>query len=241
MVMTAGCQYFGMQWMGWLDGAPWKKTAVFAVQGLICASTFYHLSTTYSKPIETESDQSNPFYNETWRPSLIQRIKMSFCASTLLPIRVVTLLSTLLITLGLSKLVVLGCSEEELLHRPLSKWRLLLRSPMPFLSRLMLFFGVVVREKGTCAPASEAPILVGAPHICMLEPFALMGINSGMAISRIENARMPLMGSFMMAGKGIFVDKADPESKKKVASTIESRAKSPEWHSNGPVALFPEA
>ena len=108
-----------------------------------------------------DASPNNPFVNATWRPSWVQRIKMSFVAATLFPIRAVTLGLTCLATLTLSKLVILGQSEEEIKNEPLKGWRLRLRNTVnPISSRLMLFFGfgIMVRQSGKCAPTKEVSI-----------------------------------------------------------------------------------
>ena len=154
MAVVSGIEFAVLKAVGQLteQARPWK---LFCAQGCLALGTFYHLSTTYSQPIKHDSEGTgcpNPFANATWRPTLIQRVKMSFIAATVLPVRVVTLATTFLTTVLLSKVVVAGLTEEQIAKEPLNGWRLALRAPMPLLSRLMLFFGfgVVVREKGHC-------------------------------------------------------------------------------------------
>ena len=183
----------------------------------------------------------NPFVNKTWILSPLQRLKLAFNAVTLFPVRVVVLLASSLGVCALSAIVVGGAKDTE--RKPLSGTRVAIRDffMKPLVYSILWSFGVWrVKFKGKCAPTSEAPVLCGVPHICFLEPFALMGLHAAMGVSRAENAKYPLFGFAVMATQMILVDRKDPKARQKVAQTIIDRANSNVWNRTGPIGIFPE-
>lgn len=183
----------------------------------------------------------NPFVNKTWILTPVQRFKLAFNSVTIFPVRVITLFLASIGVCALSAIVLIGAKDTN--QKPLSKWRIAIRNffMKPLVYTMLWSFGVWrVKFKGTCAPTSEAPVLCGVPHICFLEPFALMGLHLAMGVSRAENAKYPLFGFAVKATQMILVDRKDPEARKNVSKMIIERANSKAWNSVGPIGIFPE-
>eukprot|EP00940_MAST-03C_sp_MAST-3C-sp2_P002048 g2048.t1 len=201
------------------------------------------LETPRSREMRKLMAMPNPFVNRTWVLRPIQRLKIAFNAVTLFPIRLIVMLTCLAINVLLSNCVVFGLSNKDLRTKPLPLWRAKLRDliAVPLCHVLLWSFGVWrVRKKGVRAKTSEAPTIVAAPHICFLEPLAVMGLHSAMGVSRAENAKIPLFGAITKCMQMILVNRTDPDSKKKTSDALIHRANSAAWNAVAPIALFPE-
>jgi len=131
----------------------------------------------------------NALANETWALTLLQRIKISFTAVTLAPFRLLGFNLFILLAIVFSLLSTLGLSQKSLKTEPLSRVRLVLRQPVSWCFRGILFcLGFVyIRQKGRRASTAEAPVKVGAPHMSMIEPVAFMCMTLGMFVAEESN------------------------------------------------------
>ncbi|CAN0185444.1 unnamed protein product, partial [Ectocarpus sp. 12 AP-2014] len=77
--------------------------------------------------------------------------------------------------------------------------------------------------KGECADKEDAPIIV-SNHVSPFEPFYLVSKTRATPVQRIEDSRAPIVGTIQKAMQIMFVDRANPASKKKCLQTIEERS-----------------
>mmetsp|Transcript_22264 Transcript_22264/g.41744 ORF Transcript_22264/g.41744 Transcript_22264/m.41744 type:complete len:527 (+) Transcript_22264:311-1891(+) len=126
--------------------------------------------------------------------------------------------------------------------KPMGTFRKIVMSPMPYLSRLMMFiFGYWwVSVKGKPVKKKEAPIFVLGPHSTFMDSFLtgyLLGPTTGLAKDSVE--RTPLFGSVARAGQIISVKRDDPNGRKNALDEFVRRARTTEenWRQ---LFVFPE-
>lgn len=140
----------------------------------------------------------NPFMNNTWEISRLERLKCALFGPVLIPPRLLLLFVSLLGAYGFGKLSTIGAELE----RPLPRWRIDLQHPMKFFARGIMFaLGYHwIPIKGKQASPQHAPIVV-SNHCSFCEAIYLPGRLLSMAVSRRENAAIPIFGGLMQQGK----------------------------------------
>ncbi|XP_069757667.1 lysophosphatidylcholine acyltransferase 2 isoform X2 [Narcine bancroftii] len=103
---------------------------------------------------------------------------------------------------------------------------------------------IQIKVKGKKAEATEAPILVVAPHSSYFD--AVVNIVAGIPsiVSRAENADVPLFGSFLRCVQPVLVCRNHTDSRKKTVEEIMKRATSkgkwPQYSFSFKLMIFPE-
>ncbi|GMI51624.1 hypothetical protein TeGR_g3298 [Tetraparma gracilis] len=153
---------------------------------------------TYSDQLHTSyidavnSEEKNPFVNDTKYLTEGQRAKIAIMTVTVLPVRVALSLAILLITAVYAKLATIGMPPNAGLKEPISPLRTALAQPLRLLLRSLLFVWGFhwVHQKGKKASAREAPVI--APnHICFVEPLALVSMNLPMSVGAYATMMFP--------------------------------------------------
>jgi len=141
---------------------------------------------------------ANPFMNFTWAIPRLERIKCALFGPVLIPPRLLLLFVSLFGAYGFGKFSTIGAK----LDRPLPRWRIELQRPMKLFARGIMFaLGYHwISVKGKKASPHEAPIVV-SNHCSFCEAIYLPGRLLSMAVSRRENAAIPIFGGLMQQGK----------------------------------------
>ncbi len=104
-------------------------------------------------------------------------------------------------------------------------WRAKFRGIFRFLGRAIGFCAGFhhVTKIGKRATLEEAPIFIAAPHTSFFDAFVffILGFPSG--VSRIENAKLPLLGYLIRAVQPILVTREDSRNKMYVIEEIKRR------------------
>ncbi|GMH82511.1 hypothetical protein TrVE_jg5058 [Triparma verrucosa] len=178
--------------------------------------------------------EASPFVNPDWYFSKREYFKYCFLGPILVPIRITLILLFIMCGSVFGNLCMFNLKDKS---KPLSTFRLLVRSPVKLFARLILFaMGFhYIPVTGRQAGKDKASVLVGN-HVSFIETFYI-GLLGASPVSKKENAEIPLFGALTSALQPILVDRLDPNSRKNVAKEICSRAQSKDWNQ---VVLFPE-
>ncbi|CBJ25798.1 1-acyl-sn-glycerol-3-phosphate acyltransferase [Ectocarpus siliculosus] len=166
----------------------------------------------------------NPFINLTMHLPWYQYLKMVIVGVTILPFRILFTIVNVFFMWCFATLALAGLSEEGR-EKPFSKWRRALKHPICWCLRFQcaLFGFWWISVKGECADKEDAPIIV-SNHVSPFEPFYLVSKTQATPVQRIEDSRAPIVGTIQKAMQIMFVDRANPASKKKCLQTIEERS-----------------
>lgn len=97
---------------------------------------------------------------------------------------------------------------------------------------------IQIKVKGKRAEATEAPILVVAPHSTFFDAVVNIVADIPSIVSRAENADVPLIGSFLHCVQPILVSRNETDSRKNTIEEITKRATSKgKWPQ---LMIFPE-
>eukprot|EP01091_Cochliopodium_minus_P007872 TRINITY_DN1775_c0_g1_i4.p1 TRINITY_DN1775_c0_g1~~TRINITY_DN1775_c0_g1_i4.p1 ORF type:complete len:544 (+),score=136.37 TRINITY_DN1775_c0_g1_i4:153-1784(+) len=154
--------------------------------------------------------------------------KIIVCGLTLLPIRLILLILILCINYLLIKLTIIGKSFKDLQEKPLTGWRRNLRDYSIKISTRMIIFLLGfywINVKGKPASRNEAPVVVGN-HTSWIEPILMTSQLCPMTVSKIENAKLPFIGSFFLSTQSILIAREDKNNKEGAKVLLESRPKS---------------
>lgn len=151
-------------------------------------------------------------------------------------LRLVVVLLLALFTAPYCVLATLGARETT---RPHPVRRLLLQ-PLRVACRAFLwslgFWWIAIDDRRDHA-ARRAPILVAAPHCTILDPVVLAYLELPCSVARKELKSMPIFGAIASSLQCIFVDRADPQSKRQAVASIKARTLEGGWP---PLLVFPE-
>lgn len=158
----------------------------------------------------------------------------------LFPIRITLTTLFFLLMWPIARLRLAGLSEAERAV-PVQGWRWWFFQPiMVFLSRAAFFWvGFLwIKVKGRQADLKDAPVLAVAPHSTFLDMLLLPLTGLPTVVSRLENARIPVIGALLEFNQAVLVNRKDPKSRKKCASQIRERVTSDgRWPQ---MLMFPE-
>ncbi|NP_001153513.1 lysophospholipid acyltransferase LPCAT4 [Xenopus laevis] len=193
-------------------------------------------------PAEDDGEESvpfNPFLHEFEPKGLWQNARFYILGPILFPLRFLLAAVFLFLMWPIAALRVAGLTDKELScsirHR-----RTILHHLIYLLSRTMFFMCGFhwITIRGRRAPASEAPILVVAPHSTFFDPIVTVVCDLPSVVSRVENLNIPVIGALLRFNQSILVSRQDPSSRKKVVEEVKRRATSNgEWPQ---VLFFPE-
>lgn len=150
--------------------------------------------------------------NERWALPTWQRIKISVNAVTLLPFRFVLFIVFLLLAMTFSLISTFGLTKKALATKPLSALRLLLRKPVSWCFRGVLWsLGFIwITKTGKKASTAEAPVKVAAPHISMFEPIAFMCLDLGIFVAEVSNFKSGPLLWLVQCMQPLLFDRFDP-------------------------------
>jgi len=111
------------------------------------------------------------------------------------------------------------------------------------IGRFQLFIlSVIITEKGTPAPTTQAPVLVVAPHSTIVDGFFMLyhGQKNVLPapISATENQKLWIVGRLLKVVNPVFVTRTDSNSKKHTIQEITRRANLPQTYPQ--TMIFPE-
>ncbi len=174
-----------------------------------------------------------------------QWVRAILLTLTLLPLRLFLIVATVIASWAVSSLALWGITERELAERPLRSWRAGVKGVARLTGRMALtfcgFHSVTVKGRRACA--SEAPILVVAPHSTFFDAFAAFwgGDHMPYVVSREENKQLPFIGKCAKCAQALFVSREDPKSRQKTVQEIIRRANSEQAGEPWPqLMIFPE-
>ncbi|XP_051884610.1 lysophosphatidylcholine acyltransferase 2 [Pristis pectinata] len=181
----------------------------------------------------------NPFVYRI-QLSVADKLRIALASITLVPLRIVCIFILAIVAWPCS---LFGrfchpiCGNQE----PIPNWkRRVSQALLKVLGRAFYFcVGFIqIKVKGKRAKATEAPILVVAPHSSYFD--AVVNIAAGIPsiVSRAENADVPLFGSLLRCAQPVLVSRTDTDSRKKTVEEITKRATSKgKWPQ---LMIFPE-
>ncbi|XP_072135647.1 lysophosphatidylcholine acyltransferase 2 [Mobula birostris] len=181
----------------------------------------------------------NPFTHHI-ELSVADKLKIALASITLVPLRIICISIFVIVAWPctlLGRFCYPVCGNQE----PIPNWKhRIVQVVLKFLGRAFYFcMGFIrVEVKGKRAEATEAPILVVAPHSSFFD--AIVNIVAGMpsVVSRAENAEVPFFGSFLHCVQPVLVSRNDTDSRKKTIDAITKRATSNgKWPQ---LMIFPE-
>jgi 1-acyl-sn-glycerol-3-phosphate acyltransferase len=172
----------------------------------------------------------NPFVNDIKaHSSLLQKAKMVILGVTIFPIRVVGLVTFILIAWLVSKIAILGYSEEYLRTRPI-KEGVFKRLVYACARCCMFFFGYQWLESDNRNWAlrldgshKEAPIIV-ANHSNVCDGFLLYYTHGLHSVGVDSVAEAPFFSSYAKAAQAFSLNRDDPDGRKKIAAEMMRRA-----------------
>lgn len=173
------------------------------------------------------------FENKTGRTSALQRLKMSLVGVTLFPLRAALLVSSALAMLGFSQIAVQFGDDAA---PPTGVRRALQKCIYMTFRVIMLSMGFWrVRQRGRRATVSEAPIIV--PNHSSFVDMCIGALFGATGVSKLANAKLPVLGPAFRAGQMILVDRASVSSRNDTKAELVRRATEPGWPQT---VIFPE-
>ncbi|XP_067853971.1 lysophosphatidylcholine acyltransferase 2 [Heptranchias perlo] len=172
--------------------------------------------------------------------SVADKLKIALASVTLVPLR---LLCIFVISLVAWPFAFLGriCCPVCVNQEPAPNWkRSVSRVILKSLGRALYFcVGFMrIKVKGERAMATEAPILVVAPHSSYFDAVVNIVAEIPSIVSRSENANIPLFGLLLQYVQPVLVSRTETDSRKKTIEEITKRAKSRgKWPQ---LMIFPE-
>ena len=185
----------------------------------------------------------NPFELKPLSFSWRDRLKMTVVGVVLFPARAIALVSSMVGIATISYVCTIGHDEAK----PLPPWRRALITPIQPLARIILwslgFWRIKVTRMAGSAPPGGMGVLAAAPHFSLMDPIVLAWLELPCSVSKKEVRALPVVGSVAAALQCIFVNRKDPESKRKTAHAIIERGQSAAAGGSEawpPVLVFPE-
>ena len=189
---------------------------------------------------QVQVPKENPFDYDNTEVTELERVILSVGAVTLLPLRAVVLVGSLLVCSVFAKLSILGLSTEELRTKPLPRWRRCFQwyTMRPCFRTVLFSLGFFwFEEEGleNIGSSKDAPIVVPS-HRSFVEPAYYLYKFMATPIAAIENISMPIVSTITTALQTVTVSRKDKNSKKNVIEQMKARA-----HAGWPhILIFPE-
>lgn len=199
-------------------------------------------------PAAVDGQQQQPEATSTVNPfiydsplTLYEKVKLTFGALVLLPIRVTLLVPALFLTYLLAKLSVVGLPRpvcERIVDGrtevvvdnnaagPIPAWRrVAFLNPCRLLVRYIMFLMGFhsISIKGTPASKREAPIVV-ANHVSFVDPFYLFIAYLPAFVAKKDVENLPVVGTVALALQCLLVDRRSITSRKDTLDLICRRA-----------------
>merc|ERR1719336_2915128 len=143
---------------------------------------------------------------------------------TLVPLRIIVALISLVLAWMVSMIGLYGCD----LSVPASGWRKHLQQISCFFGRLCCrCCGFTIRITGSRVSKKVAPVLVTAPHSSFFDALAIFWTES-FIVNREENKDLLLIGKCVQFAQAIFVSRESKESREMCKEEIKRRVSSSE-------------
>ncbi|XP_032892205.1 lysophosphatidylcholine acyltransferase 2 [Amblyraja radiata] len=181
----------------------------------------------------------NPFIYHV-RLGFTDKLRIVLASITLLPLRVVCIIVLAIFAWPCSLFGRL-CHYTYGNREPFPSWKRRVSQVMLKVVGRAFYFCVgfiQIKVKGKRAEATEAPILVVAPHSTFFDAIVNIVADIPSIVSRAENADVPLIGSFLHCVQPILVSRNETDSRKNTIEEITKRATSKgKWPQ---LMIFPE-
>ncbi|XP_065186793.1 lysophosphatidylcholine acyltransferase 2-like isoform X1 [Sycon ciliatum] len=180
----------------------------------------------------------NPFcFRVHWTSA--RYLQVCIGAVTLLPIRIILALCIILPGIVLAKLVSLTLpvsAEGFSYHKPWQRYMMKVILGRCLGRGLLWCLGFPwIREYGTQADVSEAPVVVVCPHTSIFDSFFVGSIVHGAYVSLKSNRNFPLVKDLLEAAVTIWIDE-----KKKDDAVVEFQKRLKSTEKSPPIIFFPE-
>lgn len=191
-------------------------------------------------PLSEYEQLNDPLRNLTDKLTFYNKLKLYGYGAFAIPLKVGITIGILALGCIIGKLARIGLKKERKGEpvKPLSKTRRFIGKGIRYLSRLLLMnYGFYyIKVIGKRDP--NATVIV-SNHCGPFEATAHMYFGGCTFVSRIENARIPLLGQILKTIQCIFVDRSNDKSRDDTVTQILERAKSKPgtWP---PLLIFPE-
>lgn len=192
--------------------------------------------------LPTWTTNLNPYMNKAARDgtSFVKILRWILVIPTLLPLRIILLLGSVLVGYILARIATCGLGKDDfdsMTGKPLAAWRRCLLIPITTIAPrwTMLILGFWwVPVKGRCASHAEAPIIV-SNHVSGLVDGMFLLKHAKLAEQSYSG--LPVLSAFMIATQSIFVDRSRPESRQKAKDALLRRCVEQGWPQT---VVFPE-
>jgi len=142
---------------------------------------------------------------------------------TLVPLRIIVALISLVLAWMVSMIGLYGCD----LSVPASGWRKHLQQISCFFGRLCCrCCGFTIRITGSRVSKSVAPVLVAAPHSSFFDALAIFWSGLPFIVNREENRNILFIGKCVQFAQAIFVSRDSKESREECKVEIKRRVNS---------------
>jgi len=152
--------------------------------------------------------------------SPLEKLSMILLGLTLVPIRFLVAGLSLTLAWAVSCVGLVGLDNS----RPVSGWRKPLQRVTCALGRVCCScVGFTVSRTGTQVSASEAPVLIVAPHSTFFDAMAVFWTGLPFIVNREENRNIPLIGKCIEFAQAIFVSRETKNSREECKAEIRRR------------------
>lgn len=152
--------------------------------------------------------------------SSLEKLKMASLFICLVPLRFLVAGLSLTLAWAVSCVGLVGLDNS----RPVSGWRKSLQWVTCMLGRVCcMCMGFNVTKTGTQVTASEAPVLIVAPHSTFFDAMAVFWTGLPFIVNREENRKIPLIGKCVEFAQAIFVSRETKDSREACKAEIRRR------------------
>ncbi|XP_054169098.1 lysophosphatidylcholine acyltransferase 1-like [Oppia nitens] len=178
----------------------------------------------------------NPFINKI-QFTKFDYLKIYVFGSILFLVRIIPMLLCIALSAILASIFFHLLNLLSLLRIPTNTLRKVANFIVYGILRICLFFGgfywIKVSDKSKKS-AVKPNIIAIAPHTTFWDMISMLKLGIPAIVSRIENSRIPFIGSIIKLSDPIYVNREDRESRSQATNDIKERAM------KGKILLFPE-
>jgi len=169
--------------------------------------------------------------------SLFEKIQMVIIGLTLVPLRFLLAGCSLTLAWAVSGVGLLGIDQ----CRPVTGWRKQLQRVTCMLGRVCCrCVGFDVTKTGHQVSASEAPVLIVAPHSSFFDAMAVFWTGLPFIVNREENRSIPFIGKCIEFAQAIFVSREKKDSREACKAEIRRRCDPDSTETWEQFLIFPE-
>jgi len=181
----------------------------------------------------------SPFQKKEVNLTFLDKTFLIIGSFTLLPVRIIILISGLTLAWFCARLGLIGMDET----RPASGFRRILQRFNYMLARFMfrVCFGFISpRIIGDLLPLKDVPVIIAAPHTSFFDVWIVCWLEKKgfcTAIVREESKDTPFIGTIFRFAQMFFVRRSCTVSRQETLNTIVSNSQDRAW---GTLIIFPE-